>query len=83
MNTDRVIAEAKDNEIIVTNLFLFSFPFIWYRLGDYVKLRERVACACKMEGPAGVSTPTSYSRSRRHDGWFESWPGSQIFMRPY
>ncbi len=52
VNTDHVIVEVVDDEIIVTNLLSFSFPFIRYRLGDYVKLREHVACACGREGPA-------------------------------
>jgi phenylacetate-CoA ligase len=52
VNTDHVIVEVEGREVIVTNLLSFSFPFIRYRLGDYVKLREHVVCACGREGPA-------------------------------
>lgn len=52
VNTDHVIVEVEDDEIVVTNLVSFSFPFIRYRLGDYVRLRGHVACACGREGPA-------------------------------
>ncbi|MDD3642003.1 MAG: hypothetical protein PHQ19_00845 [Candidatus Krumholzibacteria bacterium] len=52
VNTDHVIVEEVGGEIVVTNLLSYSFPFIRYRLGDHVVLRDHVRCACGREGPA-------------------------------
>ena len=45
-----VLVEEVDNEIIVTNLQLKSFPIIRYKLGDYIALdRTGVACSCGLK----------------------------------
>ncbi|NER12162.1 phenylacetate--CoA ligase family protein [Leptobacterium flavescens] len=45
-----VVIEELDNEILVTNLQLRSFPFIRYKLGDYIKLAPREKkCPCGRE----------------------------------
>lgn len=42
-----VIVEELNNEIVVTNLQMLSFPIIRYRLGDYIKLAPRdTQCPC-------------------------------------
>ncbi len=42
-----VLVEEIDNEIIVTNLKLKSFPFIRYKLGDYIALdKTNKICKC-------------------------------------
>ena len=41
-----VIVEEIDNEILVTNLHLKSFPIIRYRLGDYIELDNETKCGC-------------------------------------
>lgn len=44
-----VIVEEVDEEILVTNLELTSFPLIRYRLGDYIKLAPKnKTCSCGM-----------------------------------
>ena len=44
-----VIVEEIDNEIVVTNLQMTSFPIIRYKLGDYIKLDHKTkACTCGM-----------------------------------
>ena len=44
-----VIVEEIDNEIVVTNLQMTSFPIIRYKLGDYIKLDHKTKpCACGM-----------------------------------
>ncbi len=47
MNMEGVLIEKIDNEIIVTNLQMKSFPVIRYRLGDYIELAPKTKqCAC-------------------------------------
>lgn len=47
INMEGVIVEEVDNEILVTNLHMLSFPIIRYKLGDYIKLASRDAkCPC-------------------------------------
>jgi len=47
---EHVIVEIENDEIVVTNLLSYSFPFIRYRLGDFVKLREGFSCPCGRKG---------------------------------
>jgi len=52
INMEGVIVEEVDNEIIVTNLQMKSFPIIRYRLGDYIKLAVKdKRCSCGMHHP--------------------------------
>lgn len=47
INMEGVIVEEIDNEIIVTNLQMLSFPVIRYKLGDFIKLSSRnLKCKC-------------------------------------
>ena len=47
INTVGCIVEEANNEIMVTNLQLHSFPIIRYKLGDYIKLAEPgFICTC-------------------------------------
>jgi len=47
-----VIVEEMDNEIVVTNLKLKSFPFIRYKLGDYIALDALgTKCKCGLQHP--------------------------------
>jgi len=46
INMEGVIVEEMDNEIIITNLHLMSFPIIRYRLGDYIELDNQTKCKC-------------------------------------
>lgn len=47
LNMEGVIVEEVNNEILVTNLHLLSFPIIRYKLGDYIKLAPKDAqCSC-------------------------------------
>ncbi|UCF04638.1 MAG: phenylacetate--CoA ligase family protein [bacterium] len=48
---EHVIAEIEDDEIVVTNLLSFSFPFIRYRLGDFVRIGEDRVCPCRRRSP--------------------------------
>lgn len=41
INMEGVIVEEVDNEILVTNLHMLSFPIIRYKLGDYIKLAPK------------------------------------------
>ena len=42
-----VIVEEMNNEIVVTNLHLKSFPIIRYKLGDYIELApDDFQCSC-------------------------------------
>ena len=51
INTDAVFVETNENdEILVTNLYSFSFPIIRYRLGDIVTLSDDT-CSCGMKHP--------------------------------
>lgn len=51
INTDAVYVETDDaGEIYVTNLYSHSFPIIRYRLGDVVKLSNKI-CSCGKEHP--------------------------------
>lgn len=44
-----VLVEEVDNEIIITNLQMQSFPIIRYKLGDYVKFApENKKCSCRL-----------------------------------
>lgn len=45
INEETCIVEVLDGQIVVTNLFSFSFPIIRYKLGDYVTLAN-VPCKC-------------------------------------
>jgi phenylacetate-CoA ligase len=47
---EHVIVEVESGEIVVTNLLSHSFPFIRYRLGDYISLREGFVCPCGRKG---------------------------------
>ena len=50
LNMEGVIVEEIDNEIVVTNLQMTSFPIIRYKLGDYIKLAPKdKKCTCGME----------------------------------
>lgn len=47
INMEGVIVEELNNEILVTNLHMLSFPIIRYKLGDYIKLAPRsTKCSC-------------------------------------
>ncbi|ARV05516.1 capsule biosynthesis protein CapK [Polaribacter sp. SA4-10] len=47
INMEGVLVEEIDNEILVTNLQMTSFPIIRYKLGDYVSLAPRnKKCLC-------------------------------------
>lgn len=47
INMEGVIVEEVENEIVVTNLQMRSFPVIRYKLGDYIKLAEETTfCKC-------------------------------------
>jgi phenylacetate-CoA ligase len=48
---EHVITEIEDDEIIVTNLLSFSFPFIRYRLGDFVRIEKDRVCPCGRRSP--------------------------------
>lgn len=49
LNMEGVIVEELENEIVVTNLQLHSFPIIRYKLGDFIKLApENKVCECGM-----------------------------------
>ncbi len=50
VNEEHVIVEIENEEVVVTNLLSHSFPFIRYRLGDYLKFREGFACPCGRKG---------------------------------
>ena len=50
INMEGVLVEEENNEIIVTNLQMHSFPIIRYRLGDYIKLAPKgKKCSCGMQ----------------------------------
>ncbi len=50
INMEGVIVEEVDDEILVTNLQMKSFPIIRYKLGDYIKLAPRdKKCECGKE----------------------------------
>lgn len=50
VNMEGVLVEEIENEIVVTNLQMQSFPIIRYRLGDYIKLAPKdKKCACGMQ----------------------------------
>lgn len=50
INMEGVLVEEIDNEILVTNLQMKSFPIIRYKLGDYVSLAPRnKKCLCGKE----------------------------------
>jgi len=47
INMEGVLVEEINNEILVTNLQMKSFPIIRYQLGDYIKLATRdKSCSC-------------------------------------
>ena len=47
LNMEGVIVEEENNEILVTNIQMKSFPIIRYKLGDYIELAPRdFKCAC-------------------------------------
>ena len=47
LNMEGVIVEEVNNEILVTNLHMLSFPIIRYKLGDYIKLASKNrSCTC-------------------------------------
>ncbi|WP_196886343.1 phenylacetate--CoA ligase family protein [Aureivirga sp. CE67] len=50
LNMEGVIVEEIDQEILITNLQLESFPIIRYKLGDYIRLasKEKI-CKCGMK----------------------------------
>ena len=50
INMEGVFVEEVDNEIIVTNLQMKSFPVIRFKLGDYIKLsKKEMKCKCGRE----------------------------------
>lgn len=50
INMEGVIVEEIENEIVVTNLQMTSFPVIRYKLGDYIELApEDETCSCGMQ----------------------------------
>ena len=50
INMEGVIVEVENDEIIVTNLQMNSFPIIRYKLGDYVELAPRdKVCKCGLK----------------------------------
>ncbi len=50
INMAGVLVEEEEGEIIVTNLVARSFPIIRYKLGDYIKLKDRsFECPCGMK----------------------------------
>lgn len=50
INMEGVIVEEIENEIVVTNLQMYGFPIIRYKLGDYIKLASKTAtCECGMQ----------------------------------
>ncbi len=51
VNMEHVIAEEEGGEMIATNLLSYSFPFIRYRLGDYVTIDKDGGCPCGRRGP--------------------------------
>lgn len=47
INMEGVIVEEVNNEIVMTNLQMRSFPIIRYSLGDYIKLASsKTLCSC-------------------------------------
>lgn len=47
INMEGVYVEEFDNQIVVTNLQMHSFPIIRYKLGDYIKLASKnYKCNC-------------------------------------
>lgn len=49
INMEGVYVEEVDNEILVTNLQMHSFPIIRYKLGDYISLASKeTMCKCGM-----------------------------------
>lgn len=47
INMEGVLVEEINNEIVVTNLQMNSFPIIRYKLGDYIKLATKEQkCSC-------------------------------------
>ncbi|WP_333889203.1 hypothetical protein [Sphingobacterium siyangense] len=52
INSENVIVEVIDGEIVVTNLISKSFPILRYRLGDRVTLADpNFRCACGRKHP--------------------------------
>lgn len=52
INTEGVVVEVEDNEILVTNLLSYSFPIIRYRLGDGITLAPAdYQCPCGRQHP--------------------------------
>jgi phenylacetate-CoA ligase len=50
INMEGVLVEEIDNEIVITNLQMHSFPIIRYKLGDYIKLNvSKEKCLCGLE----------------------------------
>jgi len=52
INMEGVIIEQADDEIIVTNLIMKSFPILRYKLGDYIVLEHsNYKCSCGLNHP--------------------------------
>lgn len=52
INSENVIVEIEDGEILVTNLVSHSFPIIRYKLGDKISLApEEFRCNCGRQHP--------------------------------
>jgi len=49
INMETVFIEEVNGQIVITNLFSYSFPIIRYQLGDYVKLASYADCPCGMK----------------------------------
>ncbi len=78
VNTDHVIVEVEDGGIVVTNLLSYSFPFIRYRLGDQVRLQDRVTCACG-RGGAVIEEVTGRIGRRIHGTDGRTFPSLSIY----
>jgi phenylacetate-CoA ligase len=50
VNMDHAVVELEQDEIVLTNLVSHSFPFIRYRLGDYIRLKPGFVCPCGRKG---------------------------------
>lgn len=52
LNMEGVLVEEVENEIIVTNLQMYAFPIIRYKLGDYIRLAPKEKkCECGLSHP--------------------------------
>ena len=72
INMEGVLVEEIENEIVVTNLQMTSFPLIRYKLGDYIQLApESKQCKCGrkhriLEEVTGRIGETIYGRTTEY-----------------